>query len=147
MEAGDARYGGEGSIPSRPPEVTMRWILLIVIITGCGDTFESQLFLEGEIDAGKITTDTGLSFDGGGDGGGSWDSAQFNDTNQPETSVTVDGQAFDAGRESGGQPSDATPDTTQVIPCPSAQCDAYCESLDKVVQCYEGVNVCYCWPL
>lgn len=126
----------------------MRWILLIVIVAGCGDTFESELFLEGQDDSG--TSDSGpTSVDASVSDSSSdtWGDTANRGTSDSSVTDLGDSSPIETGNSGDGDAGDASTTEAGVIPCPSPQCDAYCESLDKVVQCYEGVNVCYCWPL
>jgi hypothetical protein len=106
----------------------MRWILLIVIITGCGDTFESQLFLEGETDAGKVTVDaTGYDASSAGAAGTypSFDASSDSATGLGDSSPN------EAGRNRDGDAPDATPDTSDGMTCDPYQCQVTCASQGK----------------
>lgn len=117
----------------------MRYILIGLLIVGCGDTFESQLFLEGQndgqagatgIEASSIKPDTG-SDSGGPDATDNYiDSfvTDLGDSSPIETGQPGDG---DAGN-------DATPEAETSVTCDPWQCQTTCASQGKLC------NECQC---
>lgn len=127
----------------------MHWILLIVILTGCGDTFESELFLKGGNDgqAGTIGNDAGLDSQVtsyGGFAGSDSDSyvvdvGGSSGNGDSETERVDSGVSNEAG--SGNLP-DATPDTSEPLSCPSSACTDYCALQDDLPSCSDGKCGC-----